>query len=64
MAELCVDCLNKIFETNYSKKKFIISEELDICEECGVLKQVIVMERKYYYLRKFRFVIFPLKIRL
>ena len=48
--------------TNDSEKKYIISKELDLCEECGEWVPVIVVERKYYYLHKFRFFIMPFKL--
>ena len=50
MAEFCVDCWNKIMDTNDPKKKFILSRELDLCEECGNYRQVIVAFRKRYLL--------------
>lgn len=62
MAEFCLDCWNKINETNYPESKFIISKELCLCEECQKMTNVIVADRKYYYLRKFRFIILPFKI--
>lgn len=61
MAEFCLDCWNKISGKNYPASKYIISENLDLCEECGKITNVIIMERKAYYLRKFRFIIFPFK---
>lgn len=42
MAEFCLDCWNKIMETNDPKQKFILSREPDFCEECGQWKPVIV----------------------
>lgn len=59
MAEFCLECLNKINETNDKASKYIISKDLDLCEGCGQWKNVVVMERKYYYLYKFRFFVFP-----
>ena len=47
MAEFCVDCWNKINETNYSAKKFIISDELDLCEGCGKITNVILMPKEH-----------------
>ena len=46
MAEFCVDCWNKIMDTSDPKKKFILSRELDLCEECGNYRQVIVAIKK------------------
>lgn len=62
MAEFCLDCWNKITGKNDPASKYIISKDLDLCEECGNITNVIIMERKSYYLRKFRFIIFPFKI--
>lgn len=50
MAEFCVECWNKINETCDSKKKFILSDDLETCEECGELKHVIIRVRKRYIL--------------
>lgn len=48
MAECCVECWNKIMNTNDSPKKFVVSRELDLCEECGQWKPVIIrLKRKY-----------------
>lgn len=52
MAEFCLDCWNKINEANDSKRKYIISKDLDLCEECGEWKNVIIAERRGYYWRK------------
>lgn len=62
MAEFCVDCWNKLNETNNSEKRYVISDYLDLCEGCGYYKPVIIMERKAYYMRKFKCFIMPLKI--
>lgn len=62
MAEFCLECWNRINETQDSPKKYIISKELDLCEGCGEWKQVVIAERKYYYLHKIRYFILPFKI--
>ena len=54
MAEFCLDCWNEINGTSDPAKKYILSKELDLCEECGEWKNVIIIERKYYYIRKAR----------
>ena len=59
MAEFCLNCWNKLNGTNDSKKKYVFSDGLELCEGCGEWKRVIVMKRKYYYLHKFRYVILP-----
>ena len=48
MAEFCLDCWNKINNTNDSKNKYIMSRDLEFCEGCGEWKKVIVMERNIY----------------
>ena len=62
MAEICLDCLNKLSHRKDSPQKYILSDELELCEECGEYKKVIVIERKYYYLHKFRFTLFPIQV--
>ena len=62
MAEFCLNCWNKINGTKDSERKYILSDYLDLCEECGECKPVIIMERKSYYMHKFRYFIFPFKI--
>lgn len=62
MADFCVDCWNKINKTNYKPRKFMLSKELYLCEECGNYKHIILNERKYYYMYKFRIIICIFKI--
>lgn len=64
MAEFCVDCINRINNTNYSKRSFIISKDLDLCEGCGELKRVVIARRSIYYARKMRFLVLPFWILL
>ena len=45
MAEFCLDCWNKINETNDSKWRYALSWNKDLCEEYGQYKRVIVVER-------------------
>lgn len=52
MAEFCLDCWNEINETNDPAKKYIISEELELCEGCAQYRHVIVAIRKGYMLRE------------
>lgn len=54
MAEFCLDCWNKINGTNDPKSRYILSDELDLCEECGQWTHVIVTVRKGYLLRRIR----------
>lgn len=45
MAKFCLDCWNKINNTHDPAIKYILSEELEICEECGQMKRVIIITR-------------------
>ncbi len=62
MAEFCLECWNEINGVEDSERKYIISKDLDLCEGCGEWKPVIIMERKAYYIHKFRYFILPIKI--
>lgn len=42
--------------------KYIISKDLQLCESCGRMTNVIIVERKYYYLHILKFIIYPFKI--
>lgn len=50
MSELCLNCYNKIMQTNDSKHKFILSLRRDLCEECGQYKRVIIRAKWRYIL--------------
>lgn len=52
MAEFCLECWNKIMDTNDLPKKFYISRQLDLCEECGQWKPVILAVRRRYILKE------------
>lgn len=52
MAEFCLECLNKINETNDSKWRYVLSWEKDLCEECGQYKHVVIVERRWSRLQK------------
>ena len=58
MAEFCVDCWNKINETNTSEKRYILSEDLNLCEECGEWKHTIIIAKSACYRYRFRWIIF------
>jgi len=47
MAEFCLECWNKLNETNDSKWRYVLSDEKDLCEECGQYKNVIIIERRW-----------------
>ena len=40
MAEFCLDCYNKLNDTNYSEAQ--VELEMDLCEGCGEWKTVVV----------------------
>ena len=52
MSELCLECLNKLMGTNDPAKKYIISRELDLCEECGEWKPVVITIKKRYLIKE------------
>ena len=52
MAEFCVDCWNKFTGNNLSANKYVLSEELELCEECGEYQHVVIVEKKYLFRRK------------
>ena len=45
MAEFCLECWNKLNETNDSPWRYVLSWEKDLCEGCAEYKRVIVVER-------------------
>ena len=58
MAEFCLDCWNKLNNSNFTDKDYVISRELDLCEECGQWKPVIIRVRCFpslYTLRQYLF---------
>lgn len=60
MAEFCLDCWNKINETDESEWDYVLSEDLELCEGCGEFKHVIIMERTEYYTHKFGIFAMPI----
>ncbi len=62
MAETCLECWNKENCSNDKPSRYILSKELELCEECGEYKHTIVMYRSAYYRRKFRYILFPFEI--
>ncbi len=51
MAEFCLDCWNKLMESNDPPDKYILSRHLELCEECTQQKHVIIAVRKSYVLK-------------
>lgn len=45
MAEFCLACLNKISGTSYTEADFLLSREVDLCENCGKMVPVVVRRR-------------------
>ena len=62
MAEYCLDCWNTINGTRDKKRKYIMSKGLDLCEGCGEYKRVVIVKRKYYYYRRFKYILLPLYV--
>ncbi len=60
MAEFCLDCLNKINGTNYDKSCFVLLKDLELCEECGQWKQVVVTRRQFYCTNKLVLLVYEL----
>jgi len=59
MAEFCLECWNKINNGKDDEKNYILSKELELCEECGEWKHVIIAERRCYYEYRYRHFILP-----
>ena len=57
MSEICFDCLNKIYGGTKKPNQYIISDDYDLCEECGNITKVVVAEKKSYYLYHIRYII-------
>lgn len=39
---ICKDCLLKEMNIDLKKQKIIVSDDLDLCEECGQVKPTVV----------------------
>lgn len=48
MAEFCLDCWNRLNETNLTEKDVVLSgkDDMDLCEGCGQWKQTVVCMRR------------------
>ena len=52
MAEFCLDCWVEELETN-TKKRYVLSKHLDLCEGCGQYKHVVIREKiPFFYVRR------------
>ena len=52
MAEFCLECWNKIMGTQDTECKFVMTRDLELCEECGEWKRVIVVIKTRYLLKE------------
>ena len=51
MSEICLDCWNKLNESNDPARKYMLSWRRELCEDCGQMKRVIIrMRLPYIYL--------------
>ena len=67
MSEICFECLEETLSgaVRLERKKFIISKDLELCENCGKYKQVVIAQRdKYYYFHRFKVPIISVAIAL
>ena len=48
MAKFCLDCWNKLNETNFPNNRYIFSEDLYPCKMCGKMTHVVVKKNAYY----------------
>lgn len=48
MSEICLECLNKIMQTNDPPNKYVLSKDLELCEECGQMKHIVIREHIGY----------------
>lgn len=46
MAEFCLDCLNRLEDTCYTKWDVSLSWSKDICEGCSQLRRTVICLRK------------------
>ena len=55
MAEFCEECWKKINYIKGDSIRFVLSRELDLCEECGEYKRLVVeMRRSTFLYRLFK----------
>lgn len=62
MAEFCLECWNKMNGTRHSKRKYVLSKDLDLCEGCGEFKHVVIMERTGYNMHNPGYICWPFEI--
>ena len=63
MAEFCAECFSKVFNEKATTRKYIFSEEPDLCDGCGEWKIVVVRIKhpKVYMLKNRIKAIFKVK---
>ena len=62
MSEICLECWNKINQSNYKAYKYILSKEKELCEECGQLKKLLLLRANTIIYANFNMLFFLLKI--
>lgn len=62
MSEFCLECWNKINGTKHSKRRYVLSRDLELCEGCGEWQHVIIMERNGYHMHNYGYIFWPLEI--
>ena len=62
MAEFCLECWNKINNSNDKERKYIMSEELGLCEGCGEWKRVIIAKKRRFHFRRLRPFLFRVRM--
>ena len=52
MAEFCFDCFKEMMETEDEQWRYILTNELELCEGCGQYKKVVIVERRLSRVQK------------
>lgn len=52
MAEFCFDCFKEMMETEDAQWRYVLSNELELCEGCAQHKKVVVKEKLLSRLQK------------
>lgn len=56
MAEFCFDCFKEMMETEDKQWQYVLTDEPELCEGCGLYKKVVVKEK---FLSRLKKVLFP-----
>lgn len=54
MSEICLDCLNELLGEKYTKKDYLLSKDLCLCEDCEQMKHIVVREKRKFVFPFFR----------